>query len=294
MSKGIKLKECYHTLNKKNIKTFEVKNSDREYLECPECQAKMTYTSEHSRKIGSGGEVRIPTYFRLHPKAEHDKECPNSIVGAITEILKNSKALNNGQDVFTLNANGKFRISIKQIKDEIGEEKPDKKSSNSETSKIGRRPLTGNQVALPYLTTATALAKLYFSLDDQERKDFRKYVEIVMETRTIRWSSFFYENIEDLAMKKSMPKHPVAIFLCPRDQPKFKTKTYEIQCCKAEPDNPIIIPRVYTPDQKIADAIYEEAEILAIGTPYKTTNGKFVNLGLYINNKAQYTSTIDY
>ncbi|WP_321307247.1 hypothetical protein [Marinifilum fragile] len=294
MSKGIKLKECYHSLNETNIKTSQVKSSDREYLECPECHAKMTYTIEHSRKIGSGSEIKIPTYFRLYPKKEHDKDCPNSIIGAITEILKKSKALNNGQEVFTLDSKGKFRISIKQVKDDIGDEKPCKKSNSKETTKIGRRPITGEQVALPYLTTAAALAKLYFSLDEQERTEFRKYVEIVMEGRTLRWSSFFYEKLEDLAMKTNVPKHPIAVFVCPRDEPKFKRTTYEIQCYKAEIDNPIIIPRIYTPDKKIADAISEEAEILAIGTPYKTTNGKYVNLGLYINNKAQYTSTIDY
>jgi len=82
-----------------------------------------------------------------------------------------------------------------------------------------------------------------------------------------------------------MPKHPVAVFVCPKDEFVFKTNAYAIQCYKTEYDNPIIIPRIYTPDKKIAQSISEEVEVLVIGSPYKDKNGQFVNLNLYINNK---------
>ena len=252
----------------------------------------MTYTISHKRKIASGNEIYIPTYFRLAPNKEHDKTCPNSIYGAISAILGKAKKAD-ANFLVEKGANGKFRLSIKGIDEEIEEEEKKSKTNREGSTNIGNRPTTGNTILLPYLTTARALAKLYFSLEISDRAEFKKSVEVVMNNRTIRWSSFFYDDAMSLGKKSQIPKHPIAVILSPKNPPSFRNNNYEIQCYS--PDNnvsPIIVPRIYTKDRKLADEIDNYSECLVIGKPYKSKNGKFVNLNIYVHNKSQYTDTL--
>ena len=218
MAKGVRMDSC----RKKNYgdEIFyidQIRREDRGKLICRYCSAKVVYVSSYSRKAYQ--EI-VPEHLRLGPNENHDKNCPNTVVGAVKQVVADSRALEDNHPIFEEQGDETFvfRMNLlKEAQETINRiSKIDEVNNNTAKWFIGNKYIKSGQQIESYFRSAVGVARIRSLIEENaEIEQFKNTVKIKYQDNLILWNDFYYDSsryhVLVNKLKKKEISYPIAL-----------------------------------------------------------------------------------
>lgn len=311
---GIKMSKA-RLLPTNQVKTiYQLNSNDNGNLVCEFCSVFVSYVSQYVKETANG-QTYVGPFLRLHPNQLHTRECKYNVEKEIEKLVADSEKFedSNQQILFKSSSNKEgivvnFRLHILLQTFKALSKEMQSNSKNVFLEELERKVYVQNETVLDrYLKTALGVARLRASIEENSENIFKEQIQIVFNKNSIKWKDFYYENKQYLKLfqwcQKGKINYPVALLVTIKrkifDEFSRKNK-YKFQCFASLP-NPknklVIIPYLYTNNQKISDKILENNTYVIVGEPFagnisnnkNSNNERFRNIRIILNHPHQIT-----
>jgi hypothetical protein len=305
MAKGIKMDSGRKkSVGQKIFKISQISKKDNGDLSCTYCSAKIMYVSSYM--ILSSGK-KVSAYLKLWSNENHDEDCRNTVDGAVRRVVAESKAVEGNQSIFEDQQDRSviFRLNLLKDAQEVIEKAVSINNNRSDIDKefIGTDYIKSGQKIESYFRSAVGVAKIRTLIqENDELEKFKKLVKIEYKGSIYNWNDFYYDNdryhVLANKLEKSRIDHPIALVVTTKKPFEYfenaRKYPWTIQCFSERYNNKaknrVIIPRIKTSIEKIADMFSVQSTYILVGDVWlqPVKDDIYRNINITIHTRAQF------
>jgi hypothetical protein len=305
MAKGIKMDSGRKkSVGQVILKIHQISKEDNEDLVCTYCPAKIMYVSSYMR---DSSNRKVSAYLKLWPDENHDEGCRNTVDGAVRQVIAESKSIEGNQPILEDQQDRSviFRLNLLKDAQEVIKKAVNISSSSRDIGKefIGTDYVKSGQKIESYFRSAVGVAKIRTLIqENDELEKFKKLVKIQYKGSIYNWNDFYYdsERYHVLANKleKSRINHPISLIVTTKKILEYYENApmypWTIQCFGEQYNdkskNRVIIPRIKTSIEKIADMFTVQSTYILVGDVWlqPVKDDIYRNINIAIHTRAQF------
>jgi hypothetical protein len=305
MAKGIKMDSGRKkSVGQKIFKISQISKKDNGDLSCTYCSAKIMYVSSYM--ILSSGK-KVSAYLKLWSNENHDEDCRNTVDGAVRQVVAESKAVEGNQSIFEDQQDRSviFRLNLLKDAQEVIEKAVSINNNSRDIDKefIGTDYIKSGQKIESYFRSAIGVAKIRTLIqENDELEKFKKLVKIEYKGSIYSWNDFYYDNdryhVLANKLEKSRIDHPIALVVTTKKPFEYfenaRKYRWTIQCFSERHNdkakNRVIIPRIKTSIEKIADMFTVQSTYILVGDVWlqPVKYDIYRNINIAIHTRAQF------
>lgn len=300
MAGGIKMDRARRVVDHAAVtvrQVAEIPAKRRPPLHCyyEACAALVRFRKGHSRYKGTPNEHWVSGHFYLVSGEQHALECLFNVGRAITQIVQQSRAVEEARGLFDELKSGLFTIRLQVLNEGMRRLRYyEQQARRNGAAPVGAQYERDMRVMPMHFRSAAGVCRIRSLLDGIE--ELERVLTIQANGRAIPWNAFFYEHsrLNELccAFLEGLD-HPVAFEFAVRNHHRAKTAgSVAVQgsgtTVSAIQDGVqrMLVPRLY-----MREGLEREFELgrtyVVIGSPFGGYDDKFVNLNVTIHDASQ-------